>query len=105
MSSFLQSLDPVEMRLAEDAITSAIQHSFGSNPCRETFAETKDRFNKCVKLVSAMRKEVGWSWSRIKDKLGEALETELNGATWVPPSRNSWLTDESTGLILPPGLK
>ncbi len=82
-------------------ITSAIDASFAEDKARLTQAEVKDRFDKCVSIVAEMRNDLGWSWTRINDNLSLALRCKLEGTDWTPPSHDSWITDESTGLILP----
>lgn len=101
MSNLLEMLDLDARRKAVDAITNAINLSFGQDRARETQSEIKQRFNICLGYVGVMRNELGWSWSRIHDTLPQALRCKLDGADWTPPQRNSWTHDEASGLYLP----
>ena len=101
MSNLLEMLDPLARSLAVDAISNAIETSFSEDNARQTQNEIKHRFNVCLGYVGVMRNELGWSWQRIQDTLPQALRSKLDGADWTPPTRSSWVQDESSGLILP----
>ena len=106
MSDLLEYLDVKQRDLAITAITNALHKSFAEhgkeNP---TQSEIKERFAIALGLVQVMRHDLHWSWQRIDDNLARALLCKLDSGDWTPTSRSAWLTDTSSGLILPPGLK
>lgn len=106
MSELLSYLDPRQKRLAVGAITVAIDASYQGDTFKPTTAETRRRFDICLKLIGIMRNDLGWSWPRIQDTLTSALRMKLDTGDWSPPpARNAWITSPASGLILPPGLK
>ncbi len=103
--TLLEMLDPLAQARAVTAITAAIEVSFEQDQMRQTQNEIKDRFNHCLGLVGIMRNDLKWSWQRIEDELPKALRCKLDKVDWNPNTRSTWVTDDETGLILPPGAK
>jgi len=97
----LEMLDLDSRKRATEAIANAIDRSFLADGSRQTHREITHRFNVCLGFVGIMRNDLGWSWSRIHDALPSALRCKLEGADWTPPKRGAWVSDPSTGLILP----
>jgi 6-pyruvoyl-tetrahydropterin synthase len=97
----LEMLDLDARRKAIEAITNAIDRSFIADDARQTQNEIRHRFNVCLGYVGTMRNDLGWSWQRIHDSLPNALRCKLEGIDWTPPKRGAWVSDPSTGLILP----
>ena len=98
--------DPQEYDQAVTCITKAVGDSLYADGKQDPKgSEVKERFDIALKLVQDMRNDLGWSWRRIGDNLGPALTDMLVNGSWTPPARDAWVTDEASGLILPPPLK
>lgn len=106
MANLLEYLDDFQRDQAVTAITKAVGKSFDHDGKLEPkHSEVKERFNMALDILQDMRNDLGWSWRRIDDNLPIALREKLDNGSWTPPTRNTWSTDDETGLILPPGVK
>lgn len=104
MHTFLSSLSETQRSQLVTSITAALETTFAQDGARQTQSEIKRRFDLCADLAGRMRTDLHWSLQRIHDTLPLALRCELDGANWEPDERQSWITDERSGLILPTGL-
>jgi len=106
MANLLEFLDEHSRDQAVTAITKAIDVTFTADGKTEPkHSEIRERFEKSLELVVVMRNDLGWSWTRIDDNLAVALREKLDNGDWTPPTRDAWSTADTSGLILPPGLK
>lgn len=106
MANLLEYLDPHQRDQAVTAITNAVGKTLDDDGKTDPKqSEIKERFEKALGLVQVMRNDLGWSWRRIDDNLAVALREKLDNGDWTPPTRSTWSTDTSSGLILPPGVK
>jgi hypothetical protein len=55
-----------------------------------TGAETRRRFDICIRIVKVCRGDLKWSVVRICDNLYRFLRAELDGQDWKPDARLIW---------------
>ncbi len=55
--------------------------------------ERRRRLALCEKIIRTLRGDMKWSLTRILDHLPEYLRAELDGESWEPSTRESWITD------------
>lgn len=55
-----------------------------------TGAETKRRFEMCVRIIKVCRGDLKWSVVRCCDNLYRYLRAELDGQDWKPDARLIW---------------
>lgn len=83
--------EPAAIKAAVEGITTAVAISYVSHSVRNrTKAEDKRRTQICLKLIRVMKGELKWSVQRCVDELPTALQVELSGQRWMPPTRDSW---------------
>lgn len=102
---FLRDCTAEEQFRVANAINNAIKSSYPEDVDELPGHVIKERFDICLKHAAIMRRDLGWSWSRIHDTLPSALQTVLDGEDWEPPNRSAWTASAKSGLILPPGVQ
>lgn len=73
------------------ALAIGISYDFDFDKARQTAAETKRRFELCLKVFGILRGDAKWSTSRCIDHLAGYLRAELDGIKWEPSKRACWM--------------
>jgi hypothetical protein len=93
---------PADLKRVTVTILGVIDRSFATHKCRVTQDEVKRRFAICERWFRDLRSTHGWSVERCLSNLDDALQAELDGATFVPNTRALWTPNRD--LAVGPGL-
>jgi hypothetical protein len=89
-----------------EGMTEVVGGSFLVDGSTMTRAEVKRRSDICAKWIMTLRRDLGWSITRILDDLSKALRCELDGIPYTPSreGHSTWTQDNGRDLIwMPPG--
>ena len=88
--------DPRDGKRIANGIFVAVNKSFEYDK-NETpkAAEVKRRFNICVDLFKQLRGDLQWGVGRILDHMSIYLRNELDGISWTPDTRRTWVGSDA----------
>jgi hypothetical protein len=72
----------------------AIAASFAIDGGTMTTDEVKRRFQFCEKIFKQLRGDLSWGIERIIDHLAKYLRYELDGVSWEPDKRTTWMASD-----------
>ena len=89
--------DPANFKRMCAGVTDVIERSFQRDRLlliRPVINDTerRRRLSMCTKIIRTLRGDLKWSLVRILDHLPEYLRAELDGESWEPGARESWIT-------------
>ena len=81
----------------QSEISRIIAASFAARGMRQvTQNEVKRRVDFCARTAGELRRRLGWPPERIVDQMPAALKAFIDGVTWEPDTRASWVSTDDT---------
>ena len=82
-------------QLLLEAAEAAVKRSLITRPMIVmTTDEVKRRAMIAGRLAGQLAHDLGWSAFKVRDMLPSALEAALDGKSWEPDTRSTWLIDD-----------
>jgi len=92
--------DPAELKRIAHGFAAILQESYKHDLSRPSIDESRRRFNIMLKWLRELR-DKGWTNTRILDYMPRVLRMELDGETFVPDDRDSWVAHADPVLWTP----